>query len=323
MTSTPEGSRAGVRTGGRAPVADPNAGSEADTSLRRRHGKGAPGIDGRRRAKLALAGGLVLLLLAICVVVSRSPLEVAGTNSVPAPNTTEFLRGNQTLCVSGGTVPPNTTAVRIPLQANVGPRVSVSVSSVSGIATTGTREAGWGAATSVVVPVAPTAKPIPESRVCVTPGPVRYIAVNATAPTSASPTGQKLSTEGLHLEYLRSSGASWLSLAPSIAYHLGLGRAPSGPWVVFLLLALAVIVVSLAVWLAFRDIALREHGLGRGQAQAPGRSANRALRAKAALGRVPRAGWICAAVTVVPNGTIAIFAKSVASIFVNPATSLR
>ena len=210
------------------------------------------------------------MCIAIAVVVSRSPLTVIGTNAVAAPNAVEFLRGDQTMCVSGGTIPRGATAIRVPLQANVGPRVSVSVSSGGRVATTGSRSAGWGAATAVIVPVTPTTRPIPQSRVCVTPGPLHYITVNATALTSTSATGQRLSSEGLHLEYLRSGAASWWSLAPSIAYRLGLGRAPAGAWAVFLVLALTIAAAVLASWLAYRSVANGS--------------------------RIPRAAWICAVV---------------------------
>ncbi len=225
-----------------------------------------------------LASSLALMCIAIGVVLSRSPLEVAGTNSVPAPNAAGLIHGGGTLCVPGGTVPRDTVAIRVPLQANVGPKVSVSVSSDARVATSGERAAGWGASTRVLVPVTPTAEPIREARVCVTPGPVHYLAVNATTLTTTSATGQAVSSEGLHLEYLRSAHGSWWSLAPSIAHHLGLGRAAAGSWVAFLLLALMIAVASLASWLAFQNIATDRHSYA---------------------SRIPRAAWICALIACV------------------------
>jgi Predicted membrane protein (DUF2142) len=238
-----------------------------------RTGTAARDPDSRRPAVVALVAGLALVFIAVAVVLTRSPLTVVGTSPVPAPNATGVLGANQTACVSGGTVPTGTSAIRVPLQANVGPDVRVSVSSAAGIATSGERAAGWGAATSVVVPVTPTRQAISQSRVCITPG-LPFVAIDATVMTSTSPTGQALSSRGIHLEYLRPARSSWLSLAPSIAYHLGLGRTPAGAWAVLLVLALAVVVVLLATWLAYRAVALRE-------------TEHR---------RIPKAAWICAAV---------------------------
>jgi hypothetical protein len=244
---------------------------------------------------IALAVGLALMLLAVAFVLTRSPLTVAGTNPFPAPNAAGVLGGNKSVCVTGGTIPAGTSAIRVPLQANVGPDVRVSVSSAAGIATSGERAAGWGAATSVVVPIAPTRQAIPESRVCVTPG-LPFVAFNATVLTSTSPAGQTLSSQGIHLEYLRPAHSSWLSLAPSIAYHLGLGRAPVGAWAVFLALVLALAVTLLASRLAYSAIAMRRSQATNAPAQAAVEPATLFVRARTALRRVPRAAWICAAV---------------------------
>jgi Predicted membrane protein (DUF2142) len=252
---------------------------------------------GARRAKLALAAGLALVAIAIGAVLSRSPLVVAGTNSVPTPNTTGFIRAGKRLCVNGGTVPRNTVAIRVPLEANVGPEVSVSVSAGSRVLTTGTRAAGWGDATAVAVPVKRTAHPIGDASVCISVGPVSpFLLVAATVVTSTSPTGQEVSAESLHLEYLRSSQTSWWSLVPSIVRHMSFGHAAPGTWVVFFVLALMLAVAFLASWLAVGKAATWRRSRVAPSVQTQATRSKPTLRAWAALGRIPLTAWICALV---------------------------
>src|SRR6202043_813748 len=48
------------------------------------------------------------------------------------------------------------------------------------------------------------------------------------------------------VEYLRPGHSSWWSLASSVARRMGLGHAAAGTWIVFLLIALMITVVTLA-----------------------------------------------------------------------------
>jgi hypothetical protein len=215
------------------------------------------GLAGARSAKLALALGMVVLAAAIALVLSQSPLAVVGTNSVPPPNATGFIRGGKSHCVSGGTIPQGTTAIRIPFEANVGPKVDVKVLSGVRVLTTGSRAAGWGVTDNVTVAVSRVAQTLSGAAVCITTGPVNpYLLASSTIVASTSPTGQEARAESLHLEYLRPTGATWWSRASSIAHQMGLGRAASGTWIVFLLLALMIAVVLLASWLALGRIAM-------------------------------------------------------------------
>jgi hypothetical protein len=56
------------------------------------------------------------------------------------------------------------------------------------------------------------------------------------------------------MEYLRPQPKSWWSLASSIAYRMGLGRAVGGTWIVFLALALTLAVALLALRLTLREL---------------------------------------------------------------------
>ena len=240
---------------------------------------------------------------AIAAVLLQSPLTVAGTNPVPPPNATGFVRGGKTLCVSGGTIPQGTTAIRIPFEANVGPRVSVRVRSGARVSSTGARAAGWGVTDDVTVPIDRIAHTVSDATVCITAGPVSpYLLAGSTILASSSPTSQRLRGESLHLEYLRSAHITWWSLAPAIAHHIGLGRAASGSWIAFVALALMVAVVLLSSRLALGSVATRERSerhCERARAQAPPKSSKSSFRAVAALRRVPRTAWLCALIACV------------------------
>jgi hypothetical protein len=57
------------------------------------------------------------------------------------------------------------------------------------------------------------------------------------------------------VEYLGPGRSSWLELASSVATNMSRGRAWSGIWVVFLVVALMLIAAALAAWLALRELA--------------------------------------------------------------------
>ena len=203
-----------------------------------------------RRLAITLGVGLALTAGAIGVTLAKSPLSVAGTNSVASPDSSGSIAGNSNLCVRGDTIPRDTVAIRIPFMANVGPEVSVRVMDGSRVSTSGARAAGWGISESVTVPVARLADAVHDARVCVHVGSIEpYLVVNGTLEASGSSAAQA-GAEGLRLEYLRPAERSWWSLAPSIAEHLGLGHAAAGTWIVFLLLALMLVVALLASRLA-------------------------------------------------------------------------
>jgi hypothetical protein len=206
-----------------------------------------------RRARVALVVGLIAVAGAVGAVLSRSPLTVTGTNSVPAPNTPGFIAGNSSLCVTGGTVPQGTEAIRIPFSANAGPKIGVKLLSGSRVAATGAQAAGWGIDDTVTVPVTRVAQRTRNTRVCMSIGPVSpNLSVDATASPAAASAGHVPGSQELHLEYLGPATTSWWSLTPSIARHLGLGHAAAGTWSALLVLVLMLAVSLLTAWLSFR-----------------------------------------------------------------------
>lgn len=198
--------------------------------------------------RVALAVGLVLAATAVGVVLSRSPLTVAGTNSIWAVHLAiPIAKGGFGTCQPSGTVREGTSAIRISASMNIGPRVTVTVLSPSrAIVAHGERAAGWGVQETVTVPVARVARTIPDARTCIAFGPaVEPIQVNGTRVNGVTM---------FRFEYLRPNPASWWSLASSVARRMGFGHAPSGTWVVFLLIALMVAVAILAAQLVLWEL---------------------------------------------------------------------
>jgi hypothetical protein len=209
-----------------------------------------------RSVKVVLAVGLALTVIVAVAVLSRAPLTVAGTNSVPARSEVELEHGDVGSCQPAGALPSGTSAVRLGLEGRaVGPLVRVRVLSGSRILTEGRRVAGWGSAPTVTVPVKALTRALTGARVCVTVGPmVEPLRVHGM-PVRPRPAGaSKLQAMAIRMEYLRPGPKSWWSLASAVADHMGMGRAPSGSWVGYLVLALMVAVAVLASGLALRDL---------------------------------------------------------------------
>jgi hypothetical protein len=224
--------------------------------------------------RLGLAVGLMALVVALGVVLSRAPLTVAGTNGVPANPAVAFISVSQVHCQVGGTLPQGTEAIRVSLSANTGPRVSVEALSGSTLVTSGERAAGWGIDETVTIPVRRVTSTVLDPRVCVRIAPVvEPIQVNGLQ----VPTSHGRSAVLLRMEYLSPGPRSWLSLVASTARHMGLDHAPSGSWAAYLLIAVMLIVGILSSRLLLRE------------ARAATSSAPRRT-----LLRLPRAAWTCA-----------------------------
>jgi len=209
-----------------------------------------------RSVKIALAAALVFLAIAIGAVLSHSPLTVAGANAVEAPlYRNGGVAGSASTCEQGGTVPRGTSAIRISLGGNVDPRIVVGVYSGSRLVTQGQRAAGGGLNASATVPVKPVSRRVEDTTVCMGLGPSEEaIGIRGIPLQPAAHGVYKLHDVELGVEYLRPGPQTWWSLIPSIAYHFGLGHAPGGTFVVFLVLALMLLVVVLTSQLALREL---------------------------------------------------------------------
>jgi Predicted membrane protein (DUF2142) len=232
---------------------------------------------------VTLALGLSLIAVAVGAVLSQPPLVVAGTSRSTARVLLGHSRGGVRACQGGEAIPAGTTAVRLGLSANVGPRVTFEALAGATVLTRGERDAGWGIDDTVTVPVRRVAHTVRDARVCTAIGaaiePIEVLG-------SAGPaTGVGATTSGggaIEVEYLRPGGRSWWSMAATIARRLGLDHAPSGAWSALLPLALMAVVVVLVGWLVLRELGAGERG----------RRAVRTLRG------VPTAAWACALVAV-------------------------
>jgi hypothetical protein len=207
-----------------------------------------------RRVKVALVVALALTAVAIGVTLSHAPLRVVGTNAVPVEAPVAFTRGDTSKC-QVGTVPQGTSGIRVSIASGAGPRLRLKVLSGSRVIAQGERAAGWGLEDSALVPVSAVPHTIRDALIC--------IAVGAAAepePVLGVPTRRGSSNAlgfndvKLRLEYLRPAHRSWWSQVSSIAYHMGLGHAASGTWLVFLVLALMIGVAVLAARLVLEEL---------------------------------------------------------------------
>lgn len=208
----------------------------------------------KRSVAITFGVGLAAIALAAIVLLSRAPLTVAGTNSIAAKQYIE-QRGGFNGCQPAGRIPAGTSAIRMSIEGiYFGPAVTVKVLSGSRVIREGRQIAGAGAIPTATVYVPRFSHPFDSARICTKVAPsyqeVRFYGV--------PPKGANRNAGGggawLRAEYLRPGPHSWWSLIPSIAYHMGLGHAPSGTWIVFLLLALMLAVVILAGRLTLREL---------------------------------------------------------------------
>jgi hypothetical protein len=227
------------------------------------------------RVRVALALGLSLIALAVAAVLLQPPLVVAGTGRSTSRALLGHSRGRVRVCQGNEVLPVGTTAVRLGLSANVGPRVTFEALSGKRVLTRGARTAGWGIEDTVTVPVRRVARTVRGALVCTAIGaaiePIEVLGTRASGAAGAA---------AIEIEYLRPGSRSWGSMASSLARRIGFGHAPSGALGVLLLVASMAAVFALVPWLILREIGGDGHD-------------------RPALGtllRVPSAAWICALV---------------------------
>jgi hypothetical protein len=208
-----------------------------------------------RSVTIALAVALALLAIAIGVVLSHSPLVVAGANAVQAPLYRDgTVLSDASSCQPAGVVPEGTSAIRISMGANADPKISVKVFAASRLITQGERPAGGGLNASATVPVRRVKSTVRNARVCITVGPGEPVGIRGISPHPVPSNIYRLQDVALRTEYLRPGPKSWWSLTSAVAHDFGLGRGFGGRWIVFLVLALMLAVVVLASRLTLREL---------------------------------------------------------------------
>jgi Predicted membrane protein (DUF2142) len=198
-----------------------------------------------RSKQIALA--LSCIAAAVAVLLTHAPTVVIRTDAVANKAVVAYTRGPTRFCQRSALLPRGTSAIRISLLANTGPRVTLKVLAGSRVLTQGSRDAGWGSSDTVTVPVRRVARAVHDVEVCTTVGraPEASVLIGSIAHGTA---GGHAGAVTLQVEYLRVGHRSWWSLAASIAGHMGRGHALSGTWVVALLIALMAAVAALASW---------------------------------------------------------------------------
>jgi hypothetical protein len=209
-----------------------------------------------RSVKIAIALGLALLAISIGLTLTRSPPLLAGTNSILVATKVASTTRSASACQANEVLPANTSAIRLSLEATLGPRVTVKASSGRQVVTYGERPAGW-TGLGVTVPV----KRVPQStsgvKICFAFGVENErvsIFGQTTSAKVAATGGEEVLPGRMRIEYLRSGHSSWWSLASSVSRRIGLGRAWAGTWIVLLLLTLMVTVATLTSWLVLQEL---------------------------------------------------------------------
>jgi hypothetical protein len=209
-----------------------------------------------RGVRNALAAGLGLTALAVAAVLSRSPVTVLAASGPPPNSEVGLTRGGATACQSDERLPSGTRAIRLSLSAFTGPSLSVRAMSGARVLTSGARGSGWDGET-VTVPVKEVNHTISPVQICfaIARGggePVEVLA-SRIRPSAIAGGGRPLAGR-LTIEYLGRGSSSWLALLPSIATHIGFGRAWGGAWIAVLIAVLMLLAIILASRLIVREL---------------------------------------------------------------------
>jgi hypothetical protein len=210
------------------------------------------------RARVTLAAGLVLLVLAIVFVLTRSPPTLVGDNGVPLEGTFAHLPSGSSACQAHTPLLAGASAVRVSLYAGIGPRVSVRVLSSDGrLLASGVRGSGWRGESPTVALAAPSSAAA-NTNFCFALG---SSGESVGLDGSGAQTGEGARTRDgsalgvrLRIEYLRPGARTWLALVPSVARRVGLGRWAAGTWVALLLALLAGTLLVGAAWTTAREL---------------------------------------------------------------------
>jgi hypothetical protein len=211
----------------------------------------------RRSVIVAVAVGLAAIAVAFVAVLTHSPLTVASANSASSTDYVELEeRGKLSNCQPAGPIPQGTSAIRLGIEGlHFSPAVTVRVLVGSRVIREGRQIAGGPSIPNVTVPVASFAHTLNGARICTTVGPaVEPIRYYGTPRHTSVPQADALAEATLHAEYLRPGMKSWSSFVPSIIRHMGLGHAPSGTWVAYLLLILMLGLILIVVRVTLREL---------------------------------------------------------------------
>jgi hypothetical protein len=208
--------------------------------------------------KTALAAGFGATAIAAGVTLTQAPATVVRSNSVPEEGVIASIAGDTRACQADEALPRAISAIRLSLQATIGPRITVEALAGGAALTHGTRGSGWTAG-AVTVPVSAPEHSVEDATICYTLGPTRgpVEAYGEEAPAAValySSAGQAFAGR-MKIEYLRPGASSWWSRIRSIARRMGFGHALSGTWLALLAAGIALSALTLASWLVIRELA--------------------------------------------------------------------
>ncbi len=194
------------------------------------------------------------MAIAIVARLARAPLVLAGSNSVPPVGHLVVRKGETSVCQASEVLPSGTTAMRLWISVNIGPRVNVAALAGSRVIAQGVQGAGWTGGV-VTIPIAPVPRRSSEVTVCIGVGPLVeriYFIGGQPPPGSGGGTASKM-----RIEYLRPGRRSWFSQAHSVAQRMGLDREPGGTWIALIPILLMVAAAALTSGLILRQLGSR------------------------------------------------------------------
>lgn len=218
---------------------------------------GSEGLPGGRRVTIALASALALVAIALGMTLASAPTVILHANSTLANGSIAETATGAQACQSGEVLPAGTSAIRLTLTAEVGPRVSVKALAGNHVLTSGALGEGWTGG-SVTVPVKEVTRAASNVQICFKLDPSKEnvgLVGSTTGAAVAAVDGKGKPLPGrIKIEDLAVSHRSWLTVAPEVARRIGLGHAPSGTWAVLALLALMAATVVSASWLVLKEL---------------------------------------------------------------------
>lgn len=208
-----------------------------------------------RNSTLAAAGGLLVVVAALAIVVTHGSRHALASNFVPPQGSVAELPAGGRVCQPGEHVPAGTGAIRarIGTYGAPGPRVELSIARPGGRAVArGELAAGWSEG-DVAIPFERVG--VTDGEVCLrNAGPGRIAVVGGRTQGEVALVDGQAASGGITLAYLEPEARSWWAFAPELSERVDrLRDAPPAALTLPLYVVLAVGVLAGAVALVLRE----------------------------------------------------------------------
>jgi hypothetical protein len=250
---------------------------------------------------VVLAGGLLVIVLVLCLTLLQSAPRRSGTDLTPEYAFVTGISAGGSICQNQEILPEDTAALMMTIgtYGKPGPALHLTVAEEAGRRlTSGGLPAGWRQGT-VRIPVARAPASKGNVVVCLHDLGPGGIAVGG----DPGDPGYSILVNGhpffahLRIEYMRPGSESWFALLPTVIHRFSLGKSNLiRHWAAIATLLAVLLAIGLAVRALLLDDAQHPRG-GDGLGPAPrGRVRTSALlaRMRAIFGRVPTVAWLCA-----------------------------